>query len=115
MGIENLWKNHIGKLSGGQQQKVLIAHNLVKNPDVLLLNEPFSNLDLATREHVGNVLCGIADAGVTVVIVSHAFDAMPARDERGVVMKDGEIVLSRVALPSEVQETVRRTSEDTDA
>ncbi|MDR0981068.1 MAG: metal ABC transporter ATP-binding protein [Methanocalculaceae archaeon] len=111
MEIADLRKNHIGNLSGGQQQKVLIAHNLVKKPDVLLLDEPFSNLDLATREHVCDVLCGIANAGVTVVIVSHAFDALPDRDVRVVVMKDGGIVLNTVIPPDQVQDTVRRTSE----
>ncbi len=112
MGITDLRKSHIGKLSGGQQQKVLIAHNLVKKPDVLLLDEPFSNLDLATREHVCEVLCRVADAGVTVMIVSHAFDALPDRDVRVVVMKAGAIVLNRVVPPNQVQDTVRKTSEE---
>jgi zinc/manganese transport system ATP-binding protein len=112
VGIINLRKNHIGKLSGGQQQKVMIAHNLVKRPDVLLLDEPFSNLDLATREHVCDMLCEIADAGVTVVIVSHAFDALPTRDVRVVVMRDGGIVLNEIIPPEQVQDAVRRTSED---
>ena len=101
-----------GKLSGGQQQKVLIAHNLAKQPDVVLLDEPFSNLDLATREHVCDVLCRVADTGVTVVIVSHAFDALPSRDVRVVVMRAGTIVLNRVVPPGDVQQTVRSTSEE---
>jgi len=111
LGIESLRKNHIGKLSGGQQQKILIAHNLTKNPDVLLLDEPFSNLDLATREHVCDVLCKVADTGVTVIIVSHAFDALPKRDVRVVVMKEGMIALNELLPPAEVQGTVRRISE----
>ncbi|WP_342771234.1 metal ABC transporter ATP-binding protein [Methanoculleus sp. UBA416] len=112
MGITDLRKSHIGKLSGGQQQKVLIAHNLAKQPDVVLLDEPFSNLDLATREHVCDVLCRVADTGVTVVIVSHAFDALPSRDVRVVVMRAGTIVLNRVVPPGDVQQTVRSTSEE---
>lgn len=111
VGIEDLRKSHIGKLSGGQQQKVLIAHNLAKRPDVLLLDEPFSNLDLATREHVCEVLCKIADTGITVLIVSHAFDALPERDVRVVVMKSGGIVLNKVVSPKLVQDTVRTVSE----
>lgn len=115
MGISDLRKNHIGKLSGGQQQKVLIAHNLTKQPDILLLDEPFSNLDLATRKHVCDVLCGVADAGVTVIIVSHAFDALPKRDIRVVVMKEGAIALNKVTPSGLVQETVRLTSENANA
>jgi zinc/manganese transport system ATP-binding protein len=115
MGITNLRKSHIGKLSGGQQQKVLIAHNLTKKPDVLLLDEPFSNLDLKTREHVCDVLCRIADTGVTIVMVSHAFDALPSRDVRAIIMKNGKIVLNKVILPKQVQDTVRHASEDMNA
>lgn len=111
LGIEDLRRSHIGKLSGGQQQKVLIAHNLAKKPEILLLDEPFSNLDLATREHVCSVLCRIADAGITIIIVSHAFDALPERDVRVVVMKAGRIVLNQIVPPDLVQETVRTTSE----
>ena len=111
LGIADLRKSHIGKLSGGQQQKVLIAHNLAKKPEILLLDEPFSNLDLATREHVCDVLCRIADLGVTIIIVSHAFDALPKRDVRVVVMKSGEIVLNKITPPECVQQTVRLTSE----
>jgi zinc/manganese transport system ATP-binding protein len=115
MGITSLRKNYIGKLSGGQQQKVLIAHNLTKKPEVLLLDEPFSNLDLTTREHVCSVLCRIADSGVTIVMVSHAFDALPSRDVRTVIMKNGKIVLNKVIPPKQVQDTVRHTSEDMNA
>lgn len=111
LGITDLRKSHIGKLSGGQQQKVLIAHNIAKKPEVLLLDEPFSNLDLATREHVCDVLCKIADLGVTIIIVSHAFDALPKRDVRVIVMKSGEIVLNEIIPPAFVQQTVRVTSE----
>ncbi len=111
LGIDDLRKSHIGKLSGGQQQKVLIAHNIAKKPEVLLLDEPFSNLDLATREHVCDVLCKIADQGITIIIVSHAFDALPNRDVRVVVMKAGEIVLNKITQPQFVQQTVRVTSE----
>ena len=115
LGISDLRKNHIGKLSGGQQQKILIAHNLTKEPDVLLLDEPFSNLDLATREHVCDVLCNVANAGITVIIVSHAFDALPKMDVRVIVMKDGTIALNTVVQPNEVQSTVREISEEKNA
>ena len=111
LGIDDLRKSHIGKLSGGQQQKVLIAHNIAKKPEVLLLDEPFSNLDLATREHVCDVLCKIADQGITIIIVSHAFDALPKRDVRVIVMKSGEIILNKITPPQFVQQTVRVTSE----
>ena len=54
--IEDLAQKTIGTLSGGQQQKVMIAHNLAKEPEVLLLAEPFSNLDFSAREFLQGVL-----------------------------------------------------------
>ena len=110
LGLTSMQKNQIGKLSGGQQQKVLIAQNLAKEPEILLLDEPFSNLDMITREEVCNLLCKVADAGIPVLIVSHAFDALPDRDIRVVVMQHGEITQNQLSHPSKVEELVRSAS-----
>lgn len=110
LGLTLMQKNQIGKLSGGQQQKVLIAQNLAKDPEVLLLDEPFSNLDMVTREEVSRLLCQIADAGIPVLIVSHAFDALPDRDIRVIVMQNGSIILNQCTHPSMVGDLVRSAS-----
>jgi zinc/manganese transport system ATP-binding protein len=108
LGIEDLVDRPIGKLSGGQQQKVLIAQNLAKKPDILLLDEPFSNLDLFARAFVGEILTGIADAGCTVIIVSHAFDALPGHDIRILAMNEGRISMDTHCRGDEVEERIRR-------
>lgn len=110
LGLTLMRHNQIGKLSGGQQQKVLIAQNLAKEPEVLLLDEPFSNLDMITREEVSNLLCEIADGGIPVLIVSHAFDALPNRTIRVLVMQNGKIILNQQSDPSEVGSLVRTAS-----
>lgn len=110
LDIEDLAERPIGKLSGGQQQKVLIAQSLVKKPDVLLLDEPFSNLDLGTRDFICGVLADIADEGCTVMMVSHAFDALPDREVRVLVMTDGEIIFNRPCPADEVEDHVRTLS-----
>ncbi|NLV27583.1 MAG: ATP-binding cassette domain-containing protein [Methanomicrobiales archaeon] len=110
LGLTLMRHNQIGKLSGGQQQKVLIAQNLAKEPEVLLLDEPFSNLDMITREEVSNLLCEIADAGIAVLIVSHAFDALPNRTIRVLVMQNGKIILNQQSDPSDVESLVRTAS-----
>ena len=107
LGIENLRNELIGKLSGGQQQKVLIAHNLAKKPSVLLLDEPFSNLDLKTRDEVSSLLCKVCDSGVPVMMVSHAFDCLPERNIRVLVMQKGKIVLNMVSEPGQVANIIR--------
>nr|WP_319539861.1 metal ABC transporter ATP-binding protein [uncultured Methanospirillum sp.] len=105
--IDHLKDELIGKLSGGQQQKVLIAHNLAKKPSLLLLDEPYSNLDITTRDEVSSILCQICDSGVPVMMVSHAFDSLPDRDIRVIVMQTGRMVMNAVSRPDGVAGLIR--------
>lgn len=107
LGIQNIATRPIGQLSGGQQQKVLLAQNLARNPEVLLLDEPFSNLDMFARESINALLARLVGSGITVVIVSHAFDDLPDRPVRVVVMHDGKISLDRECHPAEVGQVIR--------
>ena len=70
MKIEELRDRQIGELSGGQLQKVLIARALVSNPDVLLLDEPSSSLDTATKIEVFEFLKKLNEKK-TIVVVTH--------------------------------------------
>lgn len=110
LGIDDLADIPIGHLSGGQQQKALIAHNLAKEPEVLLLDEPFSNLDLSSRERISRLLDALTLQGMTVIIVSHAFDDLPARPIRIVVMNNGALTLDHTCEPGEVEAQVRKAS-----
>jgi zinc/manganese transport system ATP-binding protein len=107
VGIEDLGDRLIGQLSGGQQQKVLLAQNLARDPEVLLLDEPFSNLDMFAREAISDLLSRLVTSGVTVIIVSHAFDDLPDRTVRVVVMQEGKITLDCECLPADVGQTIR--------
>jgi zinc/manganese transport system ATP-binding protein len=105
--IENLATRPIGQLSGGQQQKVLLAQNLARNPEILLLDEPFSNLDFLARDEINALLSGLVEKGITVIIVSHAFDDLPDRTIRVVVMREGRICRDSTCNPREVESVVR--------
>jgi zinc/manganese transport system ATP-binding protein len=61
----------IGEVSGGEQQRLLIAQALVRRPRLLLLDEPLESLDLPNQQGVAGLLQRISDDGVTVVIVAH--------------------------------------------
>lgn len=80
------------RLSGGQQQRVALARALVIRPDVLLMDEPLSNLDAKLRVEMRTVIKHIQrDVGITTVYVTHDQEEAMAISDRIAVMKDGVI------------------------
>ena len=90
VGIEQLLDRKPKQLSGGQQQRVAIARALVKEPRVLLLDEPLSNLDarlrLQTREEIKRIQ---RETGITTVFVTHDQEEAMSISDEIVVMKTG--------------------------
>ena len=91
-GIGELLDKYPHELSGGQQQRVALARALAPRPDLLLLDEPFSNLDSGMRERLSLELRDIIKAsGATAMLVTHdQYEAFAIADEIG-VMHDGRI------------------------
>ena len=108
VGIEDLADKRIGTLSGGQQQKVMIAHNIAKAPEVMMLDEPFSNLDFSAREFLQGVFSRMARDGVPILMVAHAFDGLPDMPIHLVVMNRGQITSDRFCGADEVEEVIRK-------
>jgi ABC-type spermidine/putrescine transport systems, ATPase components len=80
------------QLSGGQKQRVALARSLAPEPDVLLLDEPFSNLDVRLRvEMREEVPVILKEAGVTAISVTHDQEEALSISDRVAVMNDGEI------------------------
>ena len=80
------------RLSGGQQQRVALARALVIQPDVLLMDEPLSNLDAKLRVEMRTVIKQIQNnVGITTVYVTHDQEEAMAVSDRIAVMKDGDI------------------------
>jgi ABC-type Fe3+/spermidine/putrescine transport system ATPase subunit len=92
MGLSEYGDRSAMELSGGQQQRVALARALVTEPDVLLLDEPFSNLDVKLREQMRVELKLIQQRlGLTVILVTHdQLDAFSLSDRIG-VMRNGSI------------------------
>ena len=71
LGIGGLGGRHIRELSGGQQQRVFIAPRCSGNPDVLLLDEPTSGVDVRTRHEVLHLLADLNADGLAIVLTTH--------------------------------------------
>jgi putative ABC transport system ATP-binding protein len=79
------------QLSGGQQQRVAVARALVSDPKIILADEPTGNLDTANGEAVMDMLSGVANAGTTIIMVTHS-EVHAKRADRVVHMLDGRFV-----------------------
>lgn len=99
--IEALLKRKPSQLSGGQQQRVAIARALVKNPTILLLDEPLSNLDARLRIEMREEIRRIQqETKITTVFVTHDQEEAMSISDRLVVMKEG--VLQQAASPQDM-------------
>ena len=91
---EELLARYPHELSGGQQQRVAIAMALAGEPDVLLLDEPTTGLDVTTQAHILELLRDLAaETGTAMVYVSHDLGAIARVSDRIAVMYAGELVL----------------------
>lgn len=90
---EHLASRPAHQLSGGEVQRVCLARALVCDPELVMLDEPFTALDSPTRSALVQELREIAvDRGTTVVLVTHDFDDVLSFADRAIVLRDGRIV-----------------------
>ncbi|MEQ8833369.1 MAG: ATP-binding cassette domain-containing protein [Miltoncostaeaceae bacterium] len=93
VGLPGLGGRRPNELSGGQQQRVALARALVAHPAVVLLDEPFSNLDAALRQQVRAEVRAILErAGVSALLVTHDQEEALSMADRLVVMRGGRVV-----------------------
>lgn len=91
LGIGGLIKKNVKQLSGGQKQRVAIARALVNNPEMIVADEPTGSLDSQSQENVLEIFKELAEAGKTVIIVTHNPEVADYADVV-IKMKDGEVV-----------------------
>jgi zinc/manganese transport system ATP-binding protein/zinc transport system ATP-binding protein len=78
LGIAELAGRHLRELSGGQQQRVFLARALIRRPDLLLLDEPTSGVDVRTRQEILALLRDLNHDGIAVLLTTHDLNAVAA-------------------------------------
>jgi len=91
VGLEEKMWRYPQQISGGEQQRVVIARSLVHRPKVLLADEPTGNLDTLNTQDIMDLLVKINAFGTTVVLVTHNREVVNALCRRVITLKDGKI------------------------
>ena len=86
LGLGGLENRHIRELSGGQQQRVFVARALFHQPELLVLDEPTSGVDVRTRHEVLHLLADLHESGMSIVLTTHDLNGLAAHLPRLVCM-----------------------------
>ncbi len=104
LGIDDLLDEYFHELSGGLQQRVLLARALIKDPDILLLDEPLSNLDEVTQREVLELLRHLVDYhSKTVIMVTHDLDVALEWSDLILLVSHGRALLFKPSVHEDVQ------------
>jgi|TARA_B100002003_G_scaffold223557_1_gene228193 putative ABC transport system ATP-binding protein len=91
VGLLGRDKHHPSQLSGGQQQRVAIARAIVMNPSIILADEPTGNLDSKSGAEIVELLQGLNEEGITIILVTHEPE-IAVCTKRQILMKDGCVI-----------------------
>jgi zinc/manganese transport system ATP-binding protein len=98
VGAEEFADQRVGRLSGGEQQRVLVAHALVRRPHLLLLDEPLANLDVRSVAEIVDLLHRLSVAhGMTILLSSHDMNPLLPVMDRLVYLANGRCASGRAA------------------
>ena len=92
LGLEDDKYSTLSAFSKGMRQKVLLASALLHNPELIILDEPFSGLDVAAALMLRNVIRSLADEGRTILMSSHVIEVVEQMCTDVVILSDGNVV-----------------------
>jgi ABC-type multidrug transport system ATPase subunit len=91
VGLDPGLERPVGQYSQGMRQRMSLARALLNDPQILLLDEPFSNVDLRSARDMVQLLAGMRDAGKTIFVVTHQASLLEGAADEFVWMQDGRI------------------------
>ena len=90
--LDNKSRQRVNTLSGGEKQRFTIAASLINNPELLILDEPTTGLDPRSRRNIWQLIEGINQSGITVVLTTHYMDEAEALCGRIAIMDNGHLI-----------------------
>lgn len=85
-------KSQVSTLSGGNQQKAIVARWLSRKPRLLILDEPTKGIDVGAKAEIGDIIVGLAENGVAILLISSELPEVVSFSDRVLVMRSGQIV-----------------------
>jgi molybdate transport system ATP-binding protein len=92
LGMENLLKRKVVHLSNGEMRKVLLLYSLLRAPRLLILDDPYAGLDVATRKKLRGVVRRVMRAGWPVLLITHRLDEIPALTTHVLLIEDRRVI-----------------------
>ena len=78
LGLAGMGERHISQFSGGQQQRLFLARAVVQSPEIVLLDEPMTGLDVTTRDTIHGLIAEFVEAGAAVILATHDLEEVEA-------------------------------------
>jgi ABC-type multidrug transport system ATPase subunit len=104
VGLDPDLQRRVGQYSQGMRQRLSLARAVLHNPDVLLLDEPFSNVDVRSASEMASILGRLRDSGKTILVITHQATVMQSVADEFVHMSAGRIVSTTANNPTPVKD-----------
>ena len=99
VGLDPELKRRVGQYSQGMRQRISLARAILHDPALLLLDEPFSNVDVTSARHMADLLGTMRDQGKTIFVVTHQAAVMEPVADESILMVEGRIVAREPGVP----------------
>ena len=100
VGLDPALERRVGQYSQGMRQRISLARAIVHSPELLFLDEPFSNVDLRSARQMTTLLAGMRDRGRTIFVVTHQAALMEPVADECVVLDAGRLVAREKGIPA---------------
>jgi ABC-type multidrug transport system ATPase subunit len=107
VGLDPALGRRVGQYSQGMRQRISLARAVLHDPQLLLLDEPFSNVDGASGAHMVELLAEMRNRGKTIFVVTHQPALLQGAADESVIMDAGEIALRVEGVPASPGQALR--------